>query len=167
MLIPFGLSINLAPAKAGKMISTYKDTLRIEKVLDVKNKCTILQLPIMHFPYESPGYPTYRLLRFGLISDRYKWTAGFVGGSPSHAKMIRLKNAQKRSLPEVVILAKAEKFCGLLIDEVAWSSVSNYKPWPEYESGLSQISEFVDLSDKNLNIETLKIGNEIYYWIKI
>jgi hypothetical protein len=55
----------------------------------------------------------------------------------------------------------------LLIDEVAWSSVSNFKPWPEYESGLSQISEFVDLSDKNLNIETMQLGNETYYWIKI
>ena len=167
MLIPFGLSINLAPVQAGKTISSYKDTLRFEKDLDVKSKCTILQLPIMHFPYESPGYPTYRLLRFGLISDRYKWTAGFVGGSPSYSKMITLKNAQKRTLPEVVKLAKAEKFCGLLIDEVAWSSVSNFKPWPEYESGLSQISEFVDLSDKNLNIETMQLGNETYYWIKI
>lgn len=167
LLIPIGMSINLVPIQAGMKAKQYSQTMELEKTFNVDRGCSILQLPIMHFPYESPGYPTYKLLRFGLISDEFNWSSGFVGGSPAHAALVRAKEAQKESLLKVIKIARSEKYCGLLIDEGAWTSVSGFKPWPEYESGLQAIEKFIFTGDPSIEFMEIQTEDTKYYWLKL
>jgi phosphoglycerol transferase len=167
LLIPIGMTLNLAPVQAGTKTNQYHQTVKLEKQFNVAKGCSILQLPIVHFPYESPGYPTYRLLRFGLISDKFNWSGGFVGGSPSHASLMKLKDVQKVSLSEVIKVAQSQRYCGLLIDEEAWTSVSGFKPWPEYESGLQPIEKFIVSNDTPVTIRVFQTEDTNYYWLKL
>lgn len=167
MLIPVAMSVNQVPVQAGMKAKQYSQTIELEKTFNVDRGCSILQLPIMHFPYESPGYPTYNLLRFGLISDEFNWTSGFVGGSPAHRALAKAKEAQKVSLLKVIQIARSEKYCGLLIDEGAWTSVSGFKPWPEYDSGLQDIDKFILSSDSSIELKEIQTDDTKYYWIRL
>jgi hypothetical protein len=167
VLIPIGMTLNLAPIQAGLKSNQYIQTVKLEEKFNVAEGCSILQLPIMHFPYESPGYPTYSLLRFGLVSDKFNWSSGFVGGSPAHSELMQAKDAQKESLNRVIEVARKEKYCGLLIDEGAWTSVAGFKPWPEYESGLSSIENFILSGDATTNLKVFQTEDTKYYWLKL
>jgi hypothetical protein len=167
VLIPIGMCLNLAPVQAGAKSYQYNQTINLEKEFNVARGCSILQLPVMHFPYESPGYPTYSLLRFGLVSGKFNWSGGFVGGSSAHTALMPIKDAQKDSLMKVVDLARSEKYCGLLIDEGAWTSVAGFKPWPEYESGLSSIENFILSGDARTKLKVFQTEDTKYYWLKL
>jgi hypothetical protein len=167
IVICLGMTVNLAPIRAGVKANQYLQTMELQNSLEVKPGCTILQLPIMHFPYESPGYPTYSLLRFGLISDRYKWSSGFVGGSPAHADILDLKEAQKTTIKSVVQIAKSKNYCGLMIDESTWNSVANFKPWPEYDSGLDTLSEFLQTGAPSFVMKEIQTDEVKYFWIEL
>jgi hypothetical protein len=167
MLIPIGMTVNLVPVQAGMTAKQYSQTIELEKTLNIEKGCSILQLPIMHFPYESPGYPTYNLLRFGLVSDEFNWSSGFVGGSPAHTALVRAKEAQKESLSKVIKIARSEKYCGLLIDERVWTSVSGFKPWPEYDSGLQDFEKFILSDDSSIEFKEIQTDDTKYYWTKL
>jgi hypothetical protein len=167
LIICIGMTVNQAPIHAGTKATQYLQSIELESSLEAKPGCTILQLPIMHFPYESPGYPTYSLMRFGLISDRYNWSSGFVGGSQAHVDYLELKEAQKTTMSAVIKIAKAKNYCGLLIDENVWDSVANFKPWPEYESGLGVLSEFIQAAGPSVIMKVIQTDDTKYFWTPI
>jgi phosphoglycerol transferase len=167
ILTPLGMFLNRSPVTAGSAISKVEATLMIESKLQAPRKCSILQLPIMHYPYEAPGYPTYRLLRFGLISDKYKWSSGAIGGSPAFLELEPLKNLQSSSLSRMLPLASGMGFCGILIDKQAWDSVANFKPWPEYNSGVIQFDKFLDQKNLQGGMERIESSEGSYIWIKL
>jgi hypothetical protein len=162
-----GMTFNQTPLQAGATTSQYLQTLNVEKSLEARSGCTILQLPVIHFPYESPGFPTYRLMRFGLISDRYNWSSGFVGGSPAHADMLAFKEAQRTTLKIVIRLARANNYCGVLIDENAWNSVAEYKPWPEYKPQVGTLTNFMQPGLINQPVREFQTDDTNYFWIAI
>ena len=166
-LTPFGMLMNRSPISAGTATAKVEATIGVESKLEAPKGCSILQLPIMHYPYEPPGYPTYRLLRFGLISDHYKWSAGAVGGSPAYLALKPLKDLQSVNLSKVLPLAKNLNYCGILIDKTAWDAVATFKPWPEYDSGVIDLSTFLEGNSSKITLNKIESSEGDYIWIKI
>jgi phosphoglycerol transferase len=167
ILTPVGMLMNRSPITAGTATAKVDSTLYVESKLGAPKGCSILQLPIMHYPYEAPGYPTYRLLRFGLISDGYKWSSGAIGGSPAFLAIKPLKELQSNNLSRMVPLAKKLGYCGILIDNEAWDAVANFKPWPEYDSGVIDLVTFLDEKNQNISKDIIDSVDGGYIWINL
>lgn len=167
LLTPIGLLLNRPALLAGTAASKVEATLYVESKLNAPKGCSILQLPIMHYPYEAPGFPTYRLLRFGLVSDRFNWSAGGVGGSPEFLKLEPLKAKQSLRLSEMIPLAKDLGYCGILVDKSAWKTVLDFSPWPDYDSGLADLSAFIGDRDLGMKIDEIDSIEGSYLWINL
>lgn len=159
-----GLLLNPPSIKAGNSQKIVDSVSQVESEIGVKQGCSILLLPFMHFPYESPGYPTYRQLKFGLISDKYRWSAGAVGGSPEYAKMSPLKSAQKESILRLIQIAKTFNYCGILLDEQTWNSVAEFKPWEDFEP---QISSLAKLEPQLIEWKNIQTADGKYLWLQL
>jgi hypothetical protein len=126
----------------GLTIATYSQPVSIQSnvreiqnvVSKIPNDCKVLQFPVIHFPYESPGWPGYALMAPGLVTDRedIKWSSGLVGGSPAWAFMMKYREFQNQPSLKLVDLAKEDGFCGILIDKNVWETFYNFMPSPTY-----------------------------------
>lgn len=105
----------------------------MDRISPGNNSCQVLSLPIMHYPYEAPGYPHYRLLTPGLLDSRLSWSAGATIGSDSWAFLERVRTQIDDGKP-LDSIQELDAFCAVVIDIQAWYSVSNFKPWPDYQS---------------------------------
>lgn len=163
----FLLMANPPYIRAGNTVQIVESTKQVESLLEVPEGCSILQLPVMHYPYENPGYPTYPLLRFGLLSDRYKWSSGAVGGSPAFASLLPIKSRQSESVLSIIPIAKSLGFCGILIDVKVWETVSNFKPWPEYNSGVGSLNDYLAETDGKIRIQEIDSADGQFFWINL
>jgi hypothetical protein len=122
--------------------------------------CTILSLPITHYPYESPGYTTYRLLLPGLVSDKLHWTAGAVGGSPSFDNLLPLRDAIDSRSSNILTITKESGFCAVVLDATAWNAMHHFKPWPDYVGHpVPTISEFLASNSGEWNKVATEYGD--------
>jgi hypothetical protein len=96
--------------------------------------CPILQFPVVHYPYQSPGYPGYSLLAPGLSRDgrNYRWSAGSVGGSPGWVKLEKFTKYQNFQGQNLDVDAKKSGFCAILVDVNAWKHFENFRPFEEF-----------------------------------
>jgi hypothetical protein len=166
-LVPGFLFFNNAPLKIGATSSLIDSTAMVQREITATAGCSILQLPLMHYPYEPPGYPAYRLLRFALISDKYRWSSGAVGGSPGYNALLPIKSAQGVGLPEILSLSKSFGYCGILIDKEAWQSVANFRPWPTYSSGLITYEQLISTRNTLPTWKDIKSTDGEYIWLPI
>ncbi len=94
--------------------------------------CGILQMPIVHYPYEQPGYPLYRLLVPGLYGDKLRWSSGATQGSKGWENLIKYREMQDNLDLGLLEDALKNKFCAVLIDKIAWDSSFSFVPHAEY-----------------------------------
>ena len=95
--------------------------------------CDILSLPIAHYPYENPGYPSYRLLIPGLLDETFNWSAGATGGSSSFESLRQIRERLIKDPSSTRHLAKELGFCAVVLDEEVWQTLHYFRPWPEYQ----------------------------------
>jgi hypothetical protein len=153
----------------GLTIATYSqpsiiqsNVREIQKVVSgIPKDCKVLQFPVIHFPYESPGWPGYALMAPGLVTERedIKWSAGLVGGSPAWTFMMKYRQYQNQPSRELINLAKSDGFCGILVDKTVWETFYNFMPSPDYSRVPSAtldkfLNEFGDYSEYKTNLTT-------------
>ena len=100
---------------------------------DQKIGCGILQMPIVHYPYEQPGYPLYRLLVPGLYGDKFRWSSGATQGSKGWEYLVKYREMQDNLDPSLMEKALKSDFCAVLIDKTAWDFSFSFVPYPEYK----------------------------------
>jgi hypothetical protein len=54
-----------------------------------------------------------------------------------------------------------------MIDESTWNSVANFKPWPEYDSGLDTLSEFLQTGAPSFVMKEIQTDEVKYFWIEL
>jgi len=119
-----------------QMSTTRNDVVAIDKMLThIPMNCAVLEFPVVHFPYESPGWPSYALMAPGLAGNRpdIKWSAGAVGGSPDWAFIQKFRTYQDNPSPSLFNEAKLEGFCAVLVDSEVWKTFHNFKPVPSFQ----------------------------------
>jgi hypothetical protein len=130
----------------------------INKVTDKFPKnCSVLQFPVVHYPYEAPGYPGYRLLAPGLVTKRrdLSWSSGAVGGSKSWVNLERFRTYEDFIGSDLDMKAKQSGFCTILVDVEAWNAFHNFKPTPSYSnSPRLSVDEFVKSLGNNEIVHT-------------
>lgn len=149
---------NLAGSKVAE-VENYKT------VVDrLPANCKVLQFPVIHFYWQDPGYPSYALLRPGLISSRndVHWSAGAIGGTASwveqESKFLPFQDGEKTDL---VSLAKERGYCAIYIDSEVWRIFSSFKPWPNYPtSPKTELESFLKLLP---NVEENKMTDRVIY----
>ena len=67
----------------------------------------------------------------------------------------------------MVPLAKKLGYCGILIDNEAWDAVANFKPWPEYDSGVIDLVTFLDEKNQNISKDKIDSVDGGYIWINL
>jgi hypothetical protein len=139
----------------GLTITTYSQPSNIKQnVREIQNvtsvfpkNCKVLQFPVVHFPYESPGWPGYALMAPGLVGKRddLKWSSGLVGGSPAWTFLMKYRDFQNEPSKEVINLAKKDGFCAILVDENVWETFYDFMPTQTYTRIPSaQLADFLD-----------------------
>jgi hypothetical protein len=98
----------------------------------LKPGCGILQLPIVHYPYEQPGFPLYRLLVPGLYSDKFRWSSGATQDSKGWDLLQPFRKMQDHLDPNLYSQAWSHGFCAVLIDTVAWKAGNAFVPYTGY-----------------------------------
>jgi hypothetical protein len=129
------VSDGLTIATYSQPSSIQSNVREIQKVaLEIPKDCKVLQFPVIHFPYESPGWPGYALMAPGLVTDRkdLKWSAGLVGGSPAWTFMMKYREFQNQPSSKLIDVARNDGFCGILIDKTVWETFYNFMPSPDY-----------------------------------
>lgn len=94
--------------------------------------CGILQMPIVHYPYEQPGYPLYRLLVPGLYEDRFRWSSGATQASKGWTSLSVYRKMQDETNLEIFKRALEGDFCAVLIDKTAWERSFSFVPYQDY-----------------------------------
>jgi hypothetical protein len=97
--------------------------------------CNVLQFPVVHYPWEAPGNPGYRMLLPGLLTKRtdLKWSYGAVGGTNAWESQSKFREQQNRPNGKLLEFAKTSNFCAILVDREAWNAFHNFKPSAEYK----------------------------------
>jgi hypothetical protein len=113
---------------------------RLQEIIGFTNKlprdCNVLQFPVVHYPWEPPGNPGYRMLLPGLLSKRsdLKWSYGAVGGTKAWLAQAKFREQQNNPTNSLIQEAKSSNFCAILVDREAWNAFYNFKPYANYES---------------------------------
>ena len=131
MILVFAIFDGLLPnvgTEAGSQAAGYKSLNQITNQL--KPGCAVLEFPVVHYPYQDPGYPSYRLLSLGLseYGDRNRWSAGSVGGSAGWHEISKFVNFQDTKREDLFISATKAGYCAILVDKQVWNSFHNYVP---------------------------------------
>jgi len=115
--------------------SIHRDEI-IQFVDRIPANCNVLQFPIVHYPWEAPGNPGYKMLLPGLLTKRtdLKWSYGAVGGTTSWVKQSIVRIQQDEPNAQLLKEAKKLNFCAILIDRDAWNSFHGFKPSPSYKN---------------------------------
>jgi len=139
--IPIALALVLFVGD-GFTITTYSQPPSIQKnvkeiqavVTNIPKNCRVLQFPVIHFPYESPGWPGYALMAPGLVSDRQdvKWSSGLVGGSPAWTYLMKYRIFQDQPSEKLIAMAKQDGFCAILVDSNVWETFHTFMPTAAY-----------------------------------
>ena len=131
------------------------------------NNCAILQFPVVHFPYESPGWSAYALMGPGILTDRtdLKWSSGAVGGSRGFEFLSKYREFQDQPNEKLLSVAKQDGYCGILIDKNVWDTFHSFAPGENYKRvPASELNEF--LSSLGL-LETFKLSSNTYFFAKL
>lgn len=129
--------------------------------------CKILQFPVIHFPYESPGWPGYALMAPGLLTDRkdLKWSSGAVGGSKSFQYLQKYREFQNTPDDNLTNEAIKDGYCGILIDSQVWDTFHDFAPGENYPRNPKiQLHEFLELLPKMEKYET---AFTTYYFLEL
>ena len=126
--------------------------------------CPILQFPVVHYPYQDPGYPGYSLLAPGLSQKGkdFRWSAGSVGGSPGWVKMSLFTQYQNESKQNLYEEAKRAGFCAILIDVSAWEYFENFRPNKAFQS--TPILTLNSFLEENAFLKKLELTYGVYYF---
>jgi phosphoglycerol transferase len=125
--------------------------------------CKVLEFPVVHFPYESPGWPAYRLLAPSLMGDRpdLKWSAGAVGGSPAWAFIAKYRKYQDSPSTDVLRMATKDGFCAILVDTQVWDEFHKFQPVPSYQRvPAAELTDFLSVLG---NDEIVMVGTDTYH----
>ncbi len=147
--------------KAGLQKNNYESLSTL--TTNLPKGCPILQFPVVHYPYQDPGYPGYSLLAPGLSQDgeNFRWSSGSVGGSPAWVKMSRFTRYQNISSQNLFDDAKRAGFCAILIDVSAWESFENFRPNKIFPSTpLLSLDSFLA---ENAFLEKMELAYGDYY----
>jgi hypothetical protein len=148
--------------KAGVQKNNYESLSTLTAKLPTD--CPILQFPVVHYPYQDPGYPGYSLLAPGLSQggENFRWSSGSVGGSPAWVKMSHFTRYQNISNQNLLNEAKRAGFCAILIDVSAWESFENFRPNKVFPSTpLLSLNSFLA---ENSFLEKLELAYGDYYF---
>ena len=98
--------------------------------------CIVLQFPVVHFPFESPGNPGYEMLAPGLVGTRsdLRWSSGSIGGTQSWVFLSRFRKYESSPSSELIPEARRAGFCAIEVDEKVWNIFKDFKPTPGYPS---------------------------------
>ena len=89
---------------------------RLQEIIGFTNKlprnCNVLQFPVVHYPWEPPGNPGYRMLLPGLLSKRsdLKWSYGAVGGTKAWLAQAKFRDQQNKPNDSLIQEAKPSNF---------------------------------------------------------
>jgi phosphoglycerol transferase len=127
-----------APKSAGVETVSTQEVMNgfhglLSELKSLEPRSDVLNLPITHYPYESPGYPSYRLLLPGLIESNYRWSAGATEGSPAFEPLLRLREEIVLSPKSLADSARSLGFEAIVIDQEVWDAMHEFRPWPEYQ----------------------------------
>jgi hypothetical protein len=157
----------IVTVKAGSTELMSNEFKRISDSLP-KN-CNVLQLPLVHHPWQSPGFVSYQLLLPGLLSDRkdLRWSSGAIGGSKSwdylDKKYLPVQNSRD-GLSEKMQELISDGFCGIYLDKTVWDAYMNFSPWPEYPTTPSITTDMI--LEKHPNFREINTSRGyIYLWI--
>jgi hypothetical protein len=135
--------------------------LKVQSINQMTNKfpkdCSVLQFPVVHYPYEPPGYPAYRLLAPGLVTKRrdLSWSAGAVGGSKSWVNLEQFRTYEDSVGSDLISKAKKAGFCTILVDVDAWNAFHDFRPTPSYSnSPLLSVDKFVKSLGNSTSVHT-------------
>jgi hypothetical protein len=133
LLLFVGDGFTIATYSQPKTIQTNVKEIQ-QMVSLIPQNCNVLQFPVIHFPYESPGWPGYALMAPGLVSPRtdIKWSSGLVGGSPAWVHLKKYRDFQNKPSSELIDLARQDGFCSILVDTNVWETFYNFMPVPTY-----------------------------------
>ena len=129
--------------------------------------CAILQFPVVHFPYESPGWSAYALMAPGIVTDRLdlKWSSGAVGGSKAYAFLIKYRNYQDLPDEKLLDIAKKDGYCGILIDKNVWETFHGFTPGENYKRVPD--AELTDFVSSLGPLETFTLSSNTYYFAQL
>ncbi len=135
---------------------------------DQKAGCGVLQMPIVHYPYEQPGYPLYRLLVPGLYGDKFRWSSGATQGSKGWEYLAKYREMQDNLDPSLMEKALKSDFCAVLIDKTAWDFSFSFVPYAEYKPVPPvSFNAYLEKILKNKNILVTQITTEYGDYIAI
>lgn len=132
LLVADGFTVSISSQTS----ATRDDVVAIDRMLThIPLNCAVLEFPVVHFPYESPGWPSYALMAPGLAGNRpdIKWSAGAVGGSPGWAFIQKFRTYQDSPSKALFNAAKASGFCAILVDSHVWKTFYDFQPVPSYQ----------------------------------
>jgi hypothetical protein len=131
--------------------------------------CNVLQLPLVHHPWQSPGFVSYQLLLPGLLTNRkdLRWSSGAIGGSKSwnylEKKFLTVQNSPV-GLAEKKQDLISEGFCGVYLDKTVWDAYLNFTPWPDYPTTPSITTDVIlETYPKFREINTSR--GYVYLWL--
>lgn len=146
--------------------SIHRDEI-IQFVDRIPANCNVLQFPIVHYPWEAPGNPGYKMLLPGLLTKRtdLKWSYGAVGGTTAWVKQSIFRMQQDQPSAQLLEDAKKLKFCAILIDRDAWNSFYSFKPSPSYKNSPAVSYEAFVTSFGGFQKFNFSNGNEFAFLI--
>lgn len=143
----------------------------VQEIKAMTNKfprnCAILQFPVVHFPYESPGWSAYALMGPGILTDRndLKWSSGAVGGSKGFEFLIKYRDFQDQPNTKLLEVAKQDGYCGILVDKNVWDTFHGFAPGENYKRvPASELNEFVSSLG---SVESYILSSNTYYFAQL
>jgi hypothetical protein len=129
--------------------------------------CAILQFPVVHFPYESPGWSAYALMAPGILTDRsdLRWSSGAVGGSKAYAFLSKYRDYQDQPDKRLLEVAKKDGYCGMLIDKNVWDTFHGFTAGENYKR--VPASELTDFLSTLGPFKKFILSSNTYYFAKL